>query len=123
MAEFSMIETASRLLKIVKFSGFSTYSVENGKVVLKFIDILCFITSLLLGISISVLSLLSLNFDIEAKDAIVLIGNQIASNVTILIAVISMCFTFIAGDKNWQIIVQLHQIDLKVCNEVLKKLC
>lgn len=123
MAEFSMIETASRLLKIVKFSGFSTYSVENGKVVLKFIDILCFIISLLLGISISVLSLLNLNFDIEAKDAIVLIGNQIASNVTILIAVISMCFAFVAGDKNWQIIVQLHQIDLKVWNEVLKKLC
>lgn len=118
MAEFSMIELASTILKLVKFSGFSTFTVENGKAVLKCVDILCFTFSLFLGISISVLSLLSLNFDHEAKDAIVLVGNQIASNLTIFVAIISMCFAFVARDKNWDIIVQLHQIDLKVFDDI-----
>lgn len=122
MAEFSMIEMASKILILVKFSGFSTFTVENGKAVLKWIDIFCFTFSLFLGVSISVLSLLSLNFDHDGKDAIVLVDNQIASNVTIFVAVISMCFAFVARDKNWEIIVQLHRIDLKVCNGILEKL-
>lgn len=114
MAEFSSIEWSKTLLKLFKYSGFSTFSIENNKSVLKKVDILCFIYSFLLGISIFAISMMTLNFDFNTKNAVILVGNQIAANAAIFVAVIAMCFSFFARNKNWQNIINIHHIDLEV---------
>lgn len=114
MGEYSTYVWSLRLLKIVKFTGFSAFSVENGKVKIKVIDAVCFSFSFCLGIFISINSFLQLDAGLEANNFIVVVGNQIASNSVILIAITTMLMSFVFREDNWSVLLKLHEADLKV---------
>lgn len=119
MGEYSSRLWFLRLLRIIKITGFSTFSVENGEVVLKFVDILCFSISFGLGIVISSNSLLHLEINLSANDFIVIVGNQLATNSAILIAIISMLMSLIFRKRNWKLMMTFHESDLKVFTKIL----
>lgn len=122
MGEYSTLLWFMRLLRLVKITGFSTFSVENGEVVIKFNDILCFSVSFSLGILISANSLLTLDINLSSNDFIVVVGNQVATNSAILIAITSMLLSLIFRRRIYKVIMLLHGSDLKVFQQIFSKL-
>lgn len=100
------------IFPFLKYSfGFLTFSVdENDKTFLSFTDLVLFLLHFSFGTFISVYSWKTLDFQ-SIESSIILIGNRITFNITIIIGLTTMIFAIIHGNSIWKVVISLDEIE------------
>lgn len=114
MTRPSTLEAAEKVMKYFKFIGFSVTSIVNGKSVTKPLDYFFVTSCVSFGIFICCISIIKKEELSSSKSTIAIYGNFITFLASIVIAMISMVFSFVCRHKNWNIILKLDKIETKV---------
>lgn len=117
MREYSTIYYGALALNILKYAGLSPYSIKNGKIVTNLKDLIYFLSCAAFAIFISCQSILHLTHD--ADSLIIKYGSIVMVNMAILCALIYMLFAFVQRHKVWKILLQMHEVDLKVKSSLI----
>jgi hypothetical protein len=115
-ANDSFIEYARIVLKIIKVTGFSSFSVDKDyKESLKLID--CFFVTISFMFGLFIIGDSFQNLDLSVDDNfIVNFGNIFAAYTAIFTALITMLFFTLSYRTIWNLIKTFHEIDLKARN-------
>lgn len=117
MAQFSLRKVAGKIvIPLIKhLFGFCAFSIdEDDKTSIKFTDFLVFLTHFTFGSFISVYSWMALDFH-SIESSIILVGNHITFNCTIMIGLATMIFSTILKDSVWKLVVNVDDVDQMVC--------
>lgn len=101
-------------LKILKVLGITCFSVENGKSVTKFEDVLCIVSSILIGILACYYAVIVRVDLTEQQSKIYKIGNFLVFIASVVIIILSMFITFIFRHRIWSLAQKLDDIEQKV---------
>lgn len=108
-----LVKNSIRSIKVLKFFGFASVTIENEKCVTKPTDYLFFIGNFLIG-SVLVSSSIKYRKELISTDSeIIEIGNFVTYVASIGISLISMVLYFFFRFKIWNMILQLKEVDYK----------
>jgi hypothetical protein len=99
MSKYSSIIWGERIVRIIKYSGFSVYSSKNGQLYRRKIDFFIMFVTLSTAIAICVYSWRKLDFN----SSIISIGNQFIAIFVIMIAILSMLQTYFFGRQDFHL--------------------
>lgn len=122
MARFSTLKYAEKVLKYFKILGFSAVSIVDGKSVTKPLDCVLVTSCVSFGAFICCLSIIKREELLNSKPTIANYGNFITFFASILIAMISMVFSFVCRHRNWSMLLKIYGIELKARISSVKKL-
>lgn len=109
----TLMKNSLRTIKVLKVFGFASITIENEKSVTKPTDFLFFIGNLLLGFILSYESIKYRKELVSSNSEIIEIGNFITFVASIGISLISMFLAFWFRHKNWDMVLNLKEVDNK----------
>lgn len=114
MASRKSLEYTRKKLILLKFLGFSSLTIVNGKSVTKPFDILCFLLALSCGFVICYFAIVNRESLSTSKSEIADYGNFIMLIASICVSMLSMCFSFIFRHKIWSMLLETIGVEDKV---------
>lgn len=107
------IRLGARVVIALKFLGFGSITIINGKSVTTLTDLLCLLASISLGVFIIYLSVVSKKVFAQSTSPIADLGNFVSYIAAINVSIVSMISVFYWRHRIWQMVLTLAAIEDK----------